>query len=1415
MLHPPLASGNRGGHGDESFDELRRSSHMAIRNRREPKKRSGPNREKTSRPRRALAPASRAEPEPALRESGTGPVSIVGIGASAGGLEAVTALLRALPADTGMAFVLVQHLDPTHASMLTEILSRTTSMPLVEAGEGMTVEADHVYVIPPAATLSVSKGVLHVIPRGDAQLPRRAIDLFLQSLAEDQGSRAVGVVLSGSGSDGTAGMGLIRAEGGITIAQDQSAQHASMPASAAATGSVDFVLPPARIAAELVRISRHPYVRHPIDDASRLPGAGSSLTRVLEQLRLATGVDFSSYKRNTLFRRVTRRAVLHKMEDLRDYARLLQSSPAEIEALYQDVLINVTTFFRNPEAFEVLKTKVFPRLVRDRSRHDPLRVWSIGCSTGEEAYSLAMAYVEFAESARVQVPLQVFASDLNGAGVEKARAGVYSRAIAHDVSPERLRRFFFEHEGTYRISKVIRDTVVFARHNVLTEPPFSRIDLVSCRNLLIYLETSLQQKAIGVMHYALKPHGVLWLGASETVAGHRDLFDLEDAKFKMYVKKPGRPRVPRSIPTDAPARRTESPGIEPEPAPTDVQREADRLLLARFTPASVLVTDDMEILQFRGETGLYLTPAPGKASLNLLKMLRDGLLVGVRGALLKARREEAPVREDGLRVRRNGGFRHVDVHVLPMRSPEPGARPHFLVLFEEASSPESARRPAEKSSRRRGRLQEVAARRAAEATERETARLAQELAATREYLQSVIERQEAANEELQSSNEEVQSANEELQSVNEELETSKEEVESANEELATVNEELQNRNAELGQSNNDFVNLLASVQLPIVMLGSDLRIRRFTPMAETVLNLIGTDVGRPISDIQLGLGIPDLERILVEVIETVAVREIEVRDKQGHWYVLRVRPYRTNEDRIEGALVVLIDVDAIKRDQETLRRQAALLERVSEPIFMWNLNDGITYWNQGAAETYGFTREQALRRPPDELLATAPISPGYMEALQTRGHWTGELTRTRADGAQIMVESRMIIERAGDGPTLVFESNHPITERKQMEQSLRAQTDALLAADRSKDEFLAILAHELRNPLAPLANALELLKNPATAVEVQDRARQIMTHQIWNMARLVDDLLDVARITQGRIHLRKEVRDVAEIVRQAVEAIRHQFDSREQHLEATLPSGPVLADVDPLRLEQVVSNLLSNASKFSPHGGRIEVSVIDHADRDGQIEIRVKDNGVGISTKALARVFDLFMQEESSIARTTGGLGIGLTLVRHLVGLHGGSVEALSEGPGRGSEFVVRLPAGPRRSEESRPVEVAVTTGAGRRIMVVDDNLDGAEAMGIVLRMAGHEVHTANSAAEALGLARALKPEVIFLDLGMPDMDGFEAAQQLRRLRELDGTLLVAMTGYGQESARQRAGQVGFDEYIVKPAQPDVVRALALKVRPT
>src|SRR5215468_2304027 len=1285
-------------------------------------------------------------------------------------------------------------------------------MPVSEVTDQMAVEPNHVYVIPPGVNMDISGGILRLSPRKDLRGQQRTIDHFLQSLAEDQHHRAIGVILSGSATDGTVGLEAVKAEGGLTFAQDDTAQHTSMPKSAVAAGCVDLVLPPAAIAQEIARISRHPFLVREGEDQVEPQAVEPSLRRVLDQLRAVTGVDFTQYKRNTLYRRITRRAVLHRMEALKDYAQFLQNNPAEVEALFQAVLINVTSFFRNPEAFDLLKTKIFPALTKDRSRHDPLRVWVLGCSTGEEAYSIAIAFREFSEVNRLQVPLQIFATDLNGAGVERARAGIYPKTIAQGISPDRLRRFFFETDGTYQISKTIRDSVVFAKHNVLTEPPFSRIDFLSCRNLLIYMEGPLQLKAMSVMHYALKPNGFLWLGSSETLGTFRDLFEVEDAKHKFYVKKSGVSRLPQTFFREAVPGRAgqEERARETAVVGADVYRDADRYLLNRFAPSSVLVTSDLEVIQFRGDTGPYLTPSPGKASLNLLKMLREGLLVGVRGAVHKARREEAPVRANGLRVKANGGYRDVDVQVIPVKGTNAGNHLHYLVLFEDRSGLDKLRAQnavEEVTKPAPGRRTDDAV-----ATDQETARLAQELAATREYLQSVIEQQEAANEELQSSNEEVQSANEELQSINEELETSKEEIQSSNEELATVNEELHNRNTELGQTNNDFVNLLASVQLAIVILGADLRIRRFTPMAERLFNLIAADVGRPITDIQLGIGMPELPVMLREVVDTMSVKEAEVRDKDGRWYLLRLRPYRTMDNRIDGAVLVLLDVDDLKRQQDTLRRQSELLDQTNEAIFIWELEGGIIYWNHGAEETYGFTREEALGRKSYDLLNSFPRPSVFVDALRAERRWTGELTNVRRDGLRIVVESRMMMERSSEQPTLVFETNTPITERKVLEDNLRRQAAELVAADRNKDEFLALLAHELRNPLAPLRNALQILQQPDVTGPVLDRVREVMGRQVHAMSRMVDELIDITRITLGRIDLRKEPINLLGVVERAVEALRADLQEREQELVLSLPSEPVILEADAFRLQQILGNLLSNAAKFSPPHGHIWLSV-DETRSARETVVRVRDNGIGIAPEHFAKIFDRFMQVDTSLNRASGGLGIGLTLVQHLVRLHGGTVEVHSAGRGQGAEFVVPLPPPLRTGQEvrhiSEPEPPTAEPPHARRILVADDNVDGADTLGMLLRQHGHEVEIVYNGAKAVEVAATFHPEVIFLDLGMPIMDGFETARRLRVSLGERRARLIAISGYGQLLERQRARAAGFDDFVVKPASPERIIDLA------
>jgi two-component system CheB/CheR fusion protein len=1339
-------------------------------------------------------------------------IPIVAVGASAGGLEAIQELLRALPNDTGMGFVIVQHLSPTHESMLPEILARSTEMEVVEVEDEPSVEPNRLYVIPPNRSMGIAGGVLSLLPRPEGGMQHRPVDQFFSALAEDRGHRAIGVVLSGTGSDGTRGVQAIKAQGGITFAQDATAQQDSMPRSAIASGCVDFVLAPRDIAEEIVRIAHHPFIgvaggAPPEERAGR-----TNLERIFGMLRQVTGVDFTHYKFNTLFRRITRRAVLLKMEGLAEYADHLQRTPVEVEALYQDILISVTSFFRNPESFEALKSKALPRLTQDRPRNDPIRTWVVGCSTGEEAYSVAMTIAEYLSDAGLMFPVQIYATDLNGVAIDRARAGFYPKAISQDITPERLRRFFVELDGGYRISKALRDMCVFARHNALTDPPFSRMDLICCRNLLIYVEPQLQKKLMPVLHYALKPHAFLMLGGAETIGTFRDLFDLEDVRSKLYSKRSGKAQLemPALIARGNPIALAAG---EKRPRPghgllrdvqTDVQREADRVLMSRYAPAGVLVNADLEVLQFRGHTGVYLAPAPGRASLNLLKMAREGLLVSLRSALHRVRKEGGTAREEGVRIKSNGGFREVDVVVIPVKGDTANER-CYLVLFEDPA----ARRPA--AVKKRAEAQDAAP---GEDKDGHLLRLTQELAATREYLQSVIEQQDAANEELQSANEEVQSANEELQSINEELETSKEEIQSSNEELTTVNEELQNRNEELNRANNDLTNLLLSVQLPIVMVWPDLRIRRFTPTAERVIGLIPSDVGRPIGDIKFGRDVPDLTELVREVIDTVSVRELEVRDKTGRWHWLRIRPYRTMDNRIDGAVIVLVDIHDLKQSQEGSIRQARILERTHEPIIVREPGGEIVYWNRGAEQLYGYAKQEAVGRNSHELLQTSGAADveAIEDALAREGKWSGELTHRTRGGETLVVESSMAVVSEGE-QRLVIETNRDMSQRKALEDSLRKRVSELAAADRHKNQFLAMLAHELRNPLAPMRNAIDIMRAQGSG-STNGESIDMLHRQVSKMARIVDDLLEVARITHGQIQLRKAPVVLQEIVRNSVETVQPAMGRHGLDLHLALPAEPLLVQGDATRLEQVVCNLLENAVKFTPDAGRIAVEVRAEqarADARRQAVVSVRDSGVGIQAEMLWRVFDLFVQADESLARSSGGLGIGLSLVRALVEGHDGSVTAHSDGIGRGSEFVVRLPliehqpAPAQVRPEQPPVRAAIEA---ERVLVVDDNADFLSSMAVLLELAGVPVRTAGNGPEALRVATEFQPSSVLLDVGLPGMNGYEVARRLREQPGLDKALLIAITGYGSEADVSSAREAGFDHHLVKPVEVDEVLAL-------
>ena len=859
-----------------------------------------------------MTPADPSEPVP------HSPFPIVGVGASAGGLDAVTELLAHLPDAPGMAFVVVQHLDPQHESRLAELLSRATRMPVLEAADGLGLRADHVYVIAPNTNVTVAKGLLQVTPRGGAR-PHLPVDLFMRSLAEEQQTRAIGVVLSGSGSDGTLGLCEIKAVGGITFAQDErSASQFGMPGSAVDAGCVDFVLRPADIARRLHAMGRHPYLA-PVAPAEAESLPEDQFAKVVLAVRAATGVDFSQYRDTTLRRRIGRRMALHGTQDMGDYVKILEADRAEVDRLYRDLLISVTSFFRDPGMFEELRRRVFPRILEGKARDDAIRVWVAGCSSGQEAYSLAMTLLEFLDDQPVRPPIQIFATDLaDPATLDKARAGLYPESIEGEVAPERLRRFFARGDHVYRIDKTIRDMCVFARQNIATDPPFSHVDLVSCRNVLMYMGVGLQKQVIPTFHYALNPRGFLVLGPSETVGDILDLFEPVDRGHKIYAKKAAAVALPVRFPTSEHLRArlaAEGAARGQGPVPADFQKEADRILLARYAPPGVLVNDRFEVLQFRGRTAAYLESPPGDPTLNVLKMAREGLFLELRGALQQAAGRGDPVVRDNVRMGSGDASRSVNLHVTPVKAPGSGEA-CYLVLFEEAAG--ERQQPDEPASGDQA-PQGGAEPDASAERDRDLAQVRQELAATREYLQSATEQQDATNEELRSANEEILSANEELRSTNEELQTAKEELQSANEELTTVNDQLHGRNVELTEATNDLTNLLTSTNMPMVMVGADLRVRRLTPAAQRVLNLLPTDVGRPIAHIRPAVEIPALEGLIETVIEQVQVWKTEVQDRDGHSWQLRIHPYRTSNHTIDGAVIILVDIDDIRRSADRLR----------------------------------------------------------------------------------------------------------------------------------------------------------------------------------------------------------------------------------------------------------------------------------------------------------------------------------------------------------------------------------------------------------------------------------------------------------------------------------------------------------------
>jgi two-component system CheB/CheR fusion protein len=952
------------------------------------------------------APASRETPKKALP---TGEFFVVGIGASAGGLDAISEVLRRLATRCHLAVVVVQHLDPHHESMLVELLNRVTSLPVQWAGHGCAVEPGNVYVAPPRKSLAVRNGVL-VLRELDHERFGSEVDLFLHALAEDYRHRAVGVILSGSGSDGTAGANAVKGGGGIVFAQEPAtAAFASMPQSAIDADCVDLVLTPAGIAEELIKLTNDaPVLWNRIVTPEDVPPAGNEadlLHAIFRLLVMRTGVDFSDYKPSTIKRRLVRQMMLAKVLELADYVKLLQKSREEMERLYASLLINVTEFFRDPEGFDYLREHVLPAIIAHHPEDAPVRLWVPGCSTGEEAYSFGILMRELLEEKDRPQPVQIFGTDVSERAIAHARAGLYSAGDLGNVSPERLKRFFHKTDRGFVVQKPLRDMCIFARQNVGKDSPFSRLDLISCRNLLIYLGPKLQRKLMPIFHYALNPTGFLVLGSSESVGGHADLYRLIDRRFRIYSRKSTTRRTSFEFSIEAPLA-----GIPPAPKPIstmpddlkepfDVIREADRLVLHRHGPVGVLVNEELEILQFRGDVSPYLAPTAGRASLNLLKMARDGLAGELQALLQEAREKNTRLQRAGVTVMHGERAKPVDIDVTPIDTIHTKER-FYLVLF---TRPDPHAPPAVEPGKK------AKGKKATEAAQVE--QLRQDLQATRSYLQATIEKHEATNQELRAANEEIQSSNEELQSTNEELETAKEELQSTNEELTTVNEELHSRQLELIQLNNDLTNLINSVHLPIIILGHDMRIRRFTPMAEKVLNVIPTDIGRPLTDININLNVRDLPHLMSEVVDSLTIKELEVQDAQGRWYSMRLRPYKTAENKIEGVVITLIDIDQMKRTISELEEARdfaqAVIESTHEPMAALNAHLRIKIANDAFYRLFRTTRELTQ----DRLFLDA-----VHDCQRDVGDFRSALERV-LPGGENLTDHRVEIDLPGAGPT--------------------------------------------------------------------------------------------------------------------------------------------------------------------------------------------------------------------------------------------------------------------------------------------------------------------------------------------------------------------------------------------------------------
>jgi two-component system, chemotaxis family, CheB/CheR fusion protein len=1235
------------------------------------------------------------------------PVRVVAVGASAGGLDAFIELVSLIPGKTGLAFVMVQHLNPHHCSMLVSILAGAAAIPVQEVVDGMRIEADHIYVIPPDTQMTLDGNVLRLSPRSP-KMPHRPLDLFFHSLAQERGGEAIGVVLSGNDEDGTLGLQAIHDGGGLTFAQSpESAKFPVMPRSAAP--GADFVLPPDGIAERLLRVAHG----EALGDAD-VAATAAEFERILGLLHSHHRVDFSHFKRATLERRILRRSRLGNHVRLNDYADSLENDGAAVAALHQDLLIGVTSFFREPARFEALKTVVFPELLRVRKDGQALRIWVAGCSTGEEVYSLAIALLEFLEGRPDAPPIVIYGTDINEQSLAKARAALYSEHAVAGLTPERLSRFFTPAASGYKITKAVRELCIFAAHDVTRDPPYSRIDLLTCCNVLIYFDAHLQKKAVAHLQYALAPGGFLMLGSSENLRGATSQLEPVSAKPLIY-RKDGAPADASGVSvTPRPREAVPVAGAAAAAGSTrgGVPDEGADFLASHLAPCGVLVNEQMEIMRIRGDVAPFVALEPGEVSFNLFRLVRHPeVLAALRPAVRRAFREKTIIRKNGILAARGDVRSAVSFEVIPYGTPPPG-QDRCWIVFHSAPAPVT------------GEVHST------------TERL--EIDGLRQALAAAIDDREQLADEASAAAEEAQSSDEELRSTNEELETAKEELQSANEELSTLNDELRQRNTALMRINDDIENLLGAVEIPILFVGTDLTVRRFNVTAGMLFTLRSGAVGRPLREAKSVLDIVFLERLIAAVIESGDAADVEVQDSAGDWRLLRIRSYQTSGGTVDGAIVAVVDIDQLKRSvlvAEQASRAAHMLSEASALVAS-SLDYDTTLESLARLSTAAFadwcsvdllnedgsirhltvSHANAVLRDlaaefQEEAFREPEHAPGAPQALRLRSsvllsdiaEW--ELTGLQPDakitqlidalGVRSLISVPLIVRGKVLGTTTFSSSRRrygvadlQLAEELSHRAAVAIDTAMLFReaerANRYKDEFLGSVAHELRTPLTSILGWVELGR---TDPEVSVEALQRIDQSAKLLRVFVEDLLDITRIREQQLKMDVLDLDLADVVRSAVEiTVPRALESGIQvRQELVLDPAPMRGDR--VRLLQVVWNLLGNAVKFTQDGGEIVVRL----ERDGnEARLSVRDNGAGISAELAPHVFELYRQAETPAPAR--GLGIGLSIVSQIVRLHGGTVGVESPGLGKGSTFTVTLPL-----LNTLPADGAGAVRSGRR----------------------------------------------------------------------------------------------------------------------